>query len=257
MASSKILSRHRSLNTLLKYLHVTRAAKISILKLFISNLTGNPVMAGIPSHTKSGSSKRTAGSAREKGKNPQSGERKHGGSSNSIQHREQSPETPTSRPEAVSVQLTSSRNNASDWLFITTSEPNKFKDPTVRKEISRHVMKNYQDRQLGKESTSGKAKEPTKFRGDKGTGSSSSFASSSQTVTRESSVSYSLKVCPMGANDKQNYMSEGPNMLIPRALHSSALTQDMIYPLNIDLSSLDFQHRLGHLLSRYMRVCKS
>ena len=44
-------------------------------------------------------------------------------------------------------------------------------------------------------------------------------------------------------------------MFHPSALDSSVLTQEMIYPLNIDLSSLDFQQRLGHLLSRYMSVC--
>lgn len=60
----------------------------------------------------------------------------------------------------------------------------------------------------------------------------------------------------MKANQKQDYMSGGYNMLTPSALHSSALTRDMIYPLNIDLSSLDFQQRLGHLLSRYMSVCR-
>lgn len=51
-------------------------------------------------------------------------------------------------------------------------------------------------------------------------------------------------------------MNQGSTMATPQALHSSVLTREMIYPLNIDLSSLDFQHRLGHLLSRYMSACK-
>lgn len=50
-------------------------------------------------------------------------------------------------------------------------------------------------------------------------------------------------------------MRGGLDTLTPIALDRSVLTQNMIYPLNIDLSSLDIQQRLSHLLSRYMRVC--
>jgi hypothetical protein len=51
-------------------------------------------------------------------------------------------------------------------------------------------------------------------------------------------------------------MDQGSTMATPLALQSSVLTREMTYPLEIDLSSLGFQHRLGQLLSRYMSVCK-
>jgi hypothetical protein len=65
-----------------------------------------------------------------------------------------------------------------------------------------------------------------------------------------------LELSRTEANKKQDYISGSSTMFNPRALHSSGLTREMIYPLNIDLSSLDFQQRLEHLLSRYMRVCR-
>lgn len=45
-------------------------------------------------------------------------------------------------------------------------------------------------------------------------------------------------------------------MFTPSALDGSVLTENMVFPLNIDLSTLDFKQRLGGLLSRYMPVCK-
>lgn len=205
-------------------------------------------MAGIPSHTRSSSSKRLTGSAGEKAKCAQSGQSKQAGSSSSNQQREQPFETPT-------VQL-SSPNSNSDFLFITTNKPANFKDPGVRKEISRHVMKHYASQQSGKEPSRGKNKESTKARGDKETGVSSPNVSLPNPPARESIVRSTLKVLPLETKREQNYISGGSTMFTPRTLHSSALTQDMIYPLNIDLSSLDFQQRLGHLLSRYMSVCR-
>lgn len=53
----------------------------------------------------------------------------------------------------------------------------------------------------------------------------------------------------------QGYISGGPNMSTSSALDGSVLTQNMIYPLNIDLRSLDFQQRLDGLLTNYMREC--
>lgn len=34
------------------------------------------------------------------------------------------------------------------------------------------------------------------------------------------------------------------------------MTQEMFYPLSIDISSVEFQQRLGHLIARYLSVCK-
>lgn len=150
-------------------------------------------MAGIPSHIKSGPSKKTAGSGREKARRVQSGEQTQGGSSSGNQQRDPSPMAPTLRRDTVSVQLTSSRSNASDLLFITTNEPDKFKDRSVQKEISRHVMKDYRDKQFGKESNRGKSKEPSKPRTDIETGVGPSNASSSQTLARQSSVRFRLR----------------------------------------------------------------
>lgn len=148
-------------------------------------------MAGIPSHTKSSPSKRSGGSTREKAKHAQSGTRKNSGG---IQQREQLSETPTSSRKDVSVQLTSSKDSSSDLLFITTDKPANFKDPSVQKEISRHVMKDYQNKQQsGRETGRGKGKEFTTPRGDKGTGISSINAASSHTSKGESIVRCALE----------------------------------------------------------------
>ena len=205
-------------------------------------------MAGIPSHTKSSSSKRLTGSAAEKAKSAQSGKSKHAGSSSSNQQREQPSETPT-------VQL-SKPNSNSDFLFITTSKPADFKNQDVQTQISRHVMRHYTSQQSGKESSRGKNKESAKVQGDKETSVSSTNAPLPHSSARELMVRSTLKLFSLEAKRWQNYMSGGSTMSTPRTLHSSALTHDMIYPLNIDLSSLDFQQRLGHLLSRYMSVCR-
>lgn len=206
-------------------------------------------MAGIPSHTKSSSSKRLTGSAAEKAKCAQSGQSKHAGSSSKNQQREQPSETPT-------VQL-SKPNSNSDFLFITTSKPADFKSQDVQTQISRHVMKHYtSQQQSGKEHSRGKNKESTKVQGDKETSVSSANVPLPHSSARELMVRSTPKVFPLEAKRRQNYMSGGSTMSTPRTLHSSALTHEMIYPLNIDLSSLDFQQRLGHLLSRYMSVCR-
>lgn len=41
-----------------------------------------------------------------------------------------------------------------------------------------------------------------------------------------------------------------------RVQESVAMTQEMFYPLSIDISSVEFQQRLGHLIARYLSVCK-
>lgn len=41
------------------------------------------------------------------------------------------------------------------------------------------------------------------------------------------------------------------------ANQTSSLFQEMYYPLSVDLDSLEFRERLGQLISRYLRVCKS
>lgn len=41
------------------------------------------------------------------------------------------------------------------------------------------------------------------------------------------------------------------------ANQTSSLFREMYYPLSVDLDSLEFRERLGQLISRYLRVCKS
>ena len=151
-------------------------------------------MAGIPSHTKNSPPKKGSGSAREKGKYPQSGQRKSGSSSSS---REEPLETTDSRRETVSVD-----DNSSDYLFITANEPSEFKNRSVQTKISRHVMKNYQDKhQSSKEPSSrGKAKEVPQGQGDKKTDVISTNISSSNIPIRAPSVHSTLIPCRMTAN---------------------------------------------------------
>ena len=143
-------------------------------------------MAGIPSHTKSSATKRGAGSAREKSKNTQSGQRKSSGSSSGNQQKEEPSESPNSPGEAVSVE-----DSSSDFLFITTSKPSAFKNPSVQKQISRHVMKDYQNKQ---------SKEATKRQGDREPGVNLTNTPSSHNSARASSVRSVLIPCPPEAN---------------------------------------------------------
>lgn len=119
-------------------------------------------MAGIPSHTKNSPPKKGSGSTREKAKYPQSGQQKSGGSSSST---EEPLQPSNSRPEAVSVD-----SSSSNILFLTTSEdPSNFKDPKIRKHISKHVMKDYKIKlqQSGKgPSSNAKGKEVSKPQDD-------------------------------------------------------------------------------------------
>jgi hypothetical protein len=127
-------------------------------------------MAGHPSHTNTTPSKKSGGSTRENANRSPSAQRKHSVSSGSSQQRDQASETPTSGRKAVSVQLKTSHNKSPDLLFITTGKPANFKDPSVQKEISRHVMKDYQNKQQGKEPIlRGKSKQPTRSQSDKET----------------------------------------------------------------------------------------
>lgn len=141
-------------------------------------------MAGIPSHTKNSPPKKGSGSTREKAKS-HSGQRKSGGSSSS---REEPLEPSASRSEAVSV------HSSSTLLFLTTSkEPSSFKNPEIQREISRHVMKDYQNKQQsGKESSSrAKGKEVSKRQPDTETIIPMNTTSSNLPI-RESSVRSTL-----------------------------------------------------------------
>ena len=151
-------------------------------------------MAGIPSNTKNSPPKKGLGSAREKGKYPQTGQRKSGSSSSS---REEPLEVSDSRRETVSID-----DNNSDYLFITANEPSGFKNRSVQTKISRHVMKNYQDKQSSREPSSrAKAKDVMKGQGDKNTDVISSNSSSSNMPIRApSSVHSTIILCRMTAN---------------------------------------------------------
>lgn len=146
-------------------------------------------MAGIPSHPKGNSSKRGAGSTREKAKNPHAGQRKSSGSSSGYQQGEESSDFSNSPETGCSVELGGSH------LFITTGEPSSFKKAHVQRSISQHVMKDYTTKQQ-KESSRGKSKETPKPQGHKETVANSTSFPSSHTSTRPSSVCSTLTVHP-------------------------------------------------------------
>lgn len=78
----------------------------------------------------------------------------HGKASQGTRQGDQFPAASGSREREVGVQLTTSTTQgASDLLWITTDQPTDFKDAKIQKMISKHVMRDYQQKdQSGKDS---------------------------------------------------------------------------------------------------------
>lgn len=125
-------------------------------------------MAGLPSHTKKKQSARSSRSVNREGEGlPRVGKEKAEGSEVSPALRtgqkntsfgnaneNRSAERHSSTQRELSVQSTRSANSPPDLLWITTDKPADFKDAKIQRMISRHVMRDYQQKDQSKKESS-------------------------------------------------------------------------------------------------------
>lgn len=162
--------------------------------------------------------------------------------------------------EAGVQSSTSTTLGPSNLLWITTDRPADFKNADIQREISKHVMHNFQQKdQAGRES--GKARRNKSSQSSQSDEDFSGASATSRMPVVERSEVYPTwlsTLCEMSDSEKRpQNMSPSLNSSAANANQTSYLFREMYYPLSVDLDSLEFRERLGQLISRYLRVCKS
>ena len=164
-----------------------------------------------------------------------------------------------SQREAGVQSSTSTTLGPSNLLWITTDRPADFKNADVQREISKHVMHNFQQKdQAGRES--GKARRNKSSQSSQSDEDFSGASAPRMPIVERSEVylSWFPTVCEISDCEKRPHdMSSSLGSSAANANQTSSLFQEMYYPLSVDLDSLEFRERLGQLISRYLRVCKS
>lgn len=121
-------------------------------------------MAGLPSHTKKKQSARSGKSVNREGdsfprtdienaRDPKASltlQLRQSNAPGSNHQRNRSPERLSSTQGEASAQSTRSTNSPPDLLWITTDKPADFKDAKIQRMISRHVMRDYQQKDQSK-----------------------------------------------------------------------------------------------------------
>lgn len=164
-----------------------------------------------------------------------------------------------SQREAAVQSSTSTTLGPSNLLWITTDRPADFKNAYVQREISKHVMHNFQQKdQAGRES--GKARRNKSSQSSQSDEDLNGASAPRMPIVERSEVylTWFPTVCEISDCEKRSQaMPSSLSSSAANANQTPSLFQEMYYPLSVDLDSLEFRERLGQLISRYLRVCKS